>query len=280
MSERLRVSARRDIRARYPVVRDDHLRLLERWGLLRPARRRDPAAAYSFDELRVLRDVAAALESGGSFQSVLRALVAERQGQLALDFQPPTGDATPARVVEFARAASVTPSDVGLHVAGRRHDDEAERFFQEGARLETGGAIQQEAAMAAYRRTLALDPWCVAALVNLANLHYTRDALAEAHALYEMALRTDPACFEALFNLAHVLHDLERFDLAAAGYRAALRVRPQYAEAHFYLAVTLEKLGHSADAKPHWRRYRELAPEGEWVTLAREFAEDPGTFGD
>jgi 2-hydroxy-4-carboxymuconate semialdehyde hemiacetal dehydrogenase len=73
-----------------------------------------------------------------------------------------------------------------------------------------------------------------------------------------------------------VLHDLERFDLAAAGYRAALSVRPQYAEAHFYLAVTLEKLGQSTEAKPHWRRYRELAPDGEWVTLAREFADDPG----
>lgn len=261
----------------YPVVRDDHLRMLERWGVIRTARRRDPDAAYAFGELRIVRDVAAALEAGQSFQSVLRALVAERQGQLALDFQPPTSDATPARVVEFGRdrsrgAAQGVPPDP----ADRRQEDEAERFFREGARLESGDVSQQDGAMAAYRRTLALDPWCVAALVNLANLHYTRDALAEAHALYEMALRADPGCFEALFNLGHVLHDLERFAAASESYRSALRIRSDYADAHFYLAVTLEKLGRSAEAKPHWRRYRELAPAGEWVTLAREFADDDG----
>ena len=39
------------------------------------------------------------------------------------------------------------------------------------------------------------------------------------------------------------------------------------------LAVTLEKIGHSAEAKAHWRSYRDLAPEGEWVELAKEFSE-------
>jgi hypothetical protein len=39
--------------------------------------------------------------------------------------------------------------------------------------------------------------------------------------------------------------------------------------------VTLEKLGRSSEARPHWRQYRELAPEGEFVTLAKEFSESP-----
>ena len=46
-----------------------------------------------------------------------------------------------------------------------------------------------------------------------------------------------------------------------------------YADAHFYLAVTLEKTGRSPEAKPHWKAYQELAPEGEWIELAREFSE-------
>jgi hypothetical protein len=37
--------------------------------------------------------------------------------------------------------------------------------------------------------------------------------------------------------------------------------------------VTLEKLGRSPEARPHWRRYRDLSPDGEWVDLAREFGE-------
>jgi hypothetical protein len=29
----------------------------------------------------------------------------------------------------------------------------------------------------------------------------------------------------------------------------------------------------SRDAQPHWRSYQQLAPNGEWVELAREFSE-------
>jgi hypothetical protein len=50
-------------------------------------------------------------------------------------------------------------------------------------------------------------------------------------------------------------------------------LNPGYADAHFYLAVTLEKTGHSAEAKLHWKAYQELAPKGEWAELAREFLE-------
>ena len=45
------------------------------------------------------------------------------------------------------------------------------------------------------------------------------------------------------------------------------------ADAHFYLAVTLEKMGQSEESKAHWRAYQRLAPNGEWVDLAREFSE-------
>jgi tetratricopeptide (TPR) repeat protein len=56
-------------------------------------------------------------------------------------------------------------------------------------------------------------------------------------------------------------------------YGEALVINPAYPEAHFYLAVTLEKLGRSGEARPHWREYRALAPDGEFVELAREFSE-------
>ena len=52
-----------------------------------------------------------------------------------------------------------------------------------------------------------------------------------------------------------------------------MALNPGNADAHFYLAVTLEKTGHSLEAKPHWKTYQELAPDGEWVELAREFSE-------
>ena len=53
-----------------------------------------------------------------------------------------------------------------------------------------------------------------------------------------------------------------------------MRLNITYADAHFYLAVACEKVGLSQEARPHWKAYQRLAPDGEWVELAREFSED------
>jgi len=37
--------------------------------------------------------------------------------------------------------------------------------------------------------------------------------------------------------------------------------------------VTLEKAGRSQEARSHWKAYQQLAPDGEWVHLAKEFSE-------
>jgi hypothetical protein len=34
-------------------------------------------------------------------------------------------------------------------------------------------------------------------------------------------------------------------------------------------------MGRSAEARQHWRAYQFLAPDGEWVDLAREFGDEP-----
>ena len=124
-----------------------------------------------------------------------------------------------------------------------------------------------------YRTALEFDPYLVAALINLANIHYSRDELAEAQALYERAISLESDFFEAHFNLGNIYHDLNRFGEAQACYREALRLNPYYADGHFYLAVTFEQLGLSQDARPHWKSYQQLAPQGEWVELAKEFSE-------
>jgi polysaccharide export outer membrane protein len=63
----------------------------------------------------------------------------------------------------------------------------------------------------AYRRALEIDPYMVPALINLANLHYSRDDVVEAQALYERAIALEPDVFEAHFNLGNIFHDLARY---------------------------------------------------------------------
>jgi tetratricopeptide (TPR) repeat protein len=266
----------RTIRGLYPALRDDRLRYLERWGLIRPL---GPRAAgrhervYAFADLAVLRQASAELARGLPFRAVVRDLLAERQGQLSFDFQPGTGEPTPAKVIALPRRTATPASAPDRPQPDAHALSLAAAYFAEGAELDSGDEAQRTAAMEAYRRALALDPSMTAALVNLANVHYALDQIVEAEALYEKALVQDPGCFEAHFNLGNVYHDTGRFELAARCYTGALAIDPGYADAHFYLAVTLEKLGRSSDARPHWSAYQRLAPNGEWVELAREFSE-------
>jgi tetratricopeptide (TPR) repeat protein len=270
---RSRYYAARDLRAMYPALRDDHLRYLERWGLIRSV-----VGRYSFSDLHLIKQAVGEVERGASLHAMLRALESDRQGQLALDFQPARAERTPARVVSLPVTAppptSLFPAPHVSDVAAA-NQALAAKCFLEGAELDDGEDRDLTAAAAAYRRAALFDPHLVPAVVNLANIYYERDELVEAEALYEKAIRLDPECFEAYFNLGNIHHDMARYPEALASYRDALAINPTYPEAHFYLAVTLEKLGRSAEARPHWREYRTLAPDGEFVALAKEFSDGP-----
>ena len=261
----------RDLLSMYPGLREDHLRYLEKWGLIRPVMRTHTETYYSFSDLLLIRQVSAELESA-PFRAILRSLQAERSGQLAFDFRI---DAEPARIIKLKRPKS---KEIGKEpgkdtvVPIGTPQTLAEEYFMKASALDADES-RHNAAATWYRKALEIDPYLVPALINLANIHYGKDELAEAQALYERAIGLDPDFFEAHFNLGNIYHDLGRFKEAAACYRRALGLNGQYADAHFYLAITLEKTGHSLEAKPHWRAYQMLSPNGEWVELAREFSE-------
>ena len=263
--------AQRDLIGMYPGLREDHLHYLQKWGLVRPALRTHSETYHTFSGLLVIRQVSAELSRGVPFRAVLRSLQAARSGQLAFDLRL---DAQPARVIRLHRITSLLPPEEhpASPVSGVPSSALAEDYFLQGSALDADEARHEEAALW-YRRALEADPDLVAALINLANIHYGRRELAEAQALCERAIGLEADSFEAHFNLGNIYHDLGRFPEAAACYRRALALNPDYADAHFYLAVTLEKTGQSLEAKPHWRAYQRLAPDGEWVELAREFSE-------
>jgi tetratricopeptide (TPR) repeat protein len=272
----------RQVRSLYPRLTENHLRYLEKWGLLRQSHVPRGAREYSFSDIQTIKQLAAELERGTPLKTILRSLAAEHQGQMQLDFQddvPAASDAPRAKVVALEqhrarRSAAGTAKDASLQFPFADPQSAlAAKYFVEGSRLDDGEEKNADAAASAYRKALIIDPDLVPAIVNLANIHYARDEMIEAQALYERAIGLEPDCFEAHFNLGNILHDLGRFGRALRCYRDAVALNPSYPDAHFYLAVTLEKTGHSTEAKPHWKAYQELAPEGEWVELAKEFTE-------
>jgi tetratricopeptide (TPR) repeat protein len=242
---------------------------MEKWGLIQAVMRAPREAAYPFADVAIVRQADAELAEGAPFRAVLRQLVASRAGQLAFDFRL---DAPTAKVLQLTRVPEPPMAGLFGEPAPALTASQAERLFLEASLLDDGDPARAEAAMAAYQRTLEADPYMVPALVNLANLRYARDEIAEAQALYERAIGIDPELFEAHFNLGNIFHDLGRYPQAHESYRRALRLNPTYADAHFYLAVTLEKSGQSQEARMHWKAYQNLAPHGEWAELAREFS--------
>ncbi|MSO62489.1 MAG: tetratricopeptide repeat protein, partial [Acidobacteria bacterium] len=276
--------AQKDILAMYPALRLDHLRYLEKCGLIKPAFKNNTDTFFGFSDLTILRQLAGELQQGAAFRAALRTLQALRIGQLAFDFRL---DAQPARIIDLkSRVGTGTgTSTPGTHPLGTpgtlstlgtngvRELSPAEQYFLMGSLLDDGAPERVEEAVKAYRRALEDDPDLVAAIINLANIRYSRDELAEAQALYERAIVLDPSYFEAHFNLGNIHHDHARYGDAEASYREALALNNSYADAHFYLAVTLEKMGRSVDARAHWRAYERLAPQGEWVELAKEFSD-------
>jgi tetratricopeptide (TPR) repeat protein len=265
--------AARDVFGMYPALRDDHVRYLQKLGFVSP--RRGGGTQFSFQDVSLLRQIHGELERGVPFRAALRELQASRQGQLSFDFRL---DAEPARIITLAKREPPVPAVRAAGAAGRdgpRPLSRAEQHFLDGSLLDDGTPERQQAAAQAYRRALHEDPDLVAALINLANIRYAWDDLPEAQALYERAIRLDDSFFEAHFNLGNIHHDLGRHADAVDYYRRALSMNGEYAEGHFYLAVTLEKLGRSGEARQHWRAYQYLAPDGEWVDLAKEFGDDP-----
>jgi tetratricopeptide (TPR) repeat protein len=267
---RQRYHAMRDLLARYSSLREDQLRYLVKCGAISPVLRTNADVFFAFADLVAVKQAHDELGRGATFPSVVRSLLASRHGQLAFDFRL---DAVAAKILTLERRK--TPESAPVKASPSRSRDVllAEEYFRLGSALDTGDDSTQDQAAAAYRRALELDPCQVAALINLANIHYSCDELAEAQALYERAIGLESDFFEAHFNLGNIHHDLGHFAQAQVCYQEALRLNPVYADAHFYLAVTLEKMGLSPEARPYWRAYQRLAPQGEWVQLAKEFSE-------
>src|SRR4029078_12793064 len=87
----------RDIRSLYPRVTENHLRYLEKWGLIRPAARTTTERFYAFTDLSTIKQLAGELERDVPLRKVLRSLLAEHQGQMQLDFH--ASASIPAKVV-------------------------------------------------------------------------------------------------------------------------------------------------------------------------------------
>ena len=194
--------------------------------MIRPVLRTNADTFFAFPDVAVIKQANDELEQGVSFRRVVAPLLASREGQLTFDFRL---DAAPAKIITLQQpAVGARPSSWPPSRAAQPARDTAlaEEYFRAASALDDGDERSSKRRRPRYRKALELDPYLVAALINLANIHYSRDELAEAQALYERAIGLESDFFEAHFNLGNIYHDLGRFAEAQACYREALRLNP------------------------------------------------------
>lgn len=215
---------------------------------LRRMRRSLQSIAQSVPDARDAADLLARLELQGSrliLESANGALM-EPHGQLVFDFEDQEG----ATAVEFQRSGTL--------------DD----LFTTAIRNEEAG--QFEAAADAYRRLLEWEGPDADICFNLAN---TLASLGETDAAierYRQSVELDPGFVEAWHNLGNLLAARGTHEQAIAAFRRALSIDPSYADTHYSLADTLDDLGRTAEARPHWEAFLEYESTGEWADYVRK----------
>src|SRR6266699_1382148 len=109
-----------------------------------------------------------------------------------------------------------------------------------------------------YRTTIARNPACWMAQVNLGNILYKVNRIPEAMDLFKQAMRIKPAV--AHYSLGNVLLQKGQTSEAIDQYKQALRIDPGYAEAHNNLGGALFLTGRTSEAIDQYKQALRINP--------------------
>lgn len=136
---------------------------------------------------------------------------------------------------------------------------------------------QDEEAIAAYRKAIAVDVKFSWPLSNLGRVYMKRRDDAQAIEWFRKAVIANPDHFRAQQNLAHVAARLGLADEAAAAYKQALALDPNDAWTHASYGSFLFKQGRQAEGIQEMQTAVRLDPSLRWPReyLDRKFGPDP-----
>ena len=228
----------KDLRSLYPAISDNHLRYLEKWGLLTQSAVPRDRREYSFADLLTVRQVAAEIERGTPLRIVLRTLIADRQGQLEFDFNAlhAAPDTPHPKVIALqARQAARQPTSpamagpIGPGSLQAPADPQAAlaaKYFLEGSSLDDGderkridgrGGLPEGAGARSVSRGGAHQPG-----------QHPLPATSWSRRRRSTSARSasSPISSRRTSISATSIHDLGRFAEALVCYREALRAQP------------------------------------------------------
>lgn len=269
-------------------VTRSQLRSLARTGVVCPSGRRRGRRAYTFTDLIALRTATQLLRQRVRLRDVARTVSALRvalprvtrplselrvvsdgkrvvvqaedgafepsTGQMLLDFNVKTLRSDVVRVLRPAVSEHRRRAAYELYLQAGQLDEDPKTFDQ---------------AEDLYRQALELDPYLAIAYTNLGNIYFRKQDDVAAERMYLRALDIDPRQAEAQYNLGYVLLERGEPSKAIVHLKQAIAADPEFADAYFNLAMAYEHLDDARSARPFWKRYVELDPQGTWAEVAR-----------
>jgi tetratricopeptide (TPR) repeat protein len=109
-----------------------------------------------------------------------------------------------------------------------------------------------------YRTTIARNPACWMAQVNLGNILYQANRIPEAMDLFNQAMRIKPVV--AYYSVGNALLLKRRTSEAIDQYKQALQINPDYAEAHLNLGNAFFLTGRTPEAIEHFEQALRIDP--------------------
>jgi tetratricopeptide (TPR) repeat protein len=176
------------------------------------------------------------------------------------------GRDSPAILIEDAtqanRAVNI-PEFVNIPPGGLARIDTpaVEHYKQLDRAFELAKKGQHEAAVAEWKKALALDGGDSKIHMNLGVSLAATGRLDEAIQSYQAALGIDPDDPEIRLNFGVALAGAGRFDEAIAQYRKSLDLDPNYPEAHNNLGLALARGGDLDQAIAHYRKALDINPQ-------------------
>jgi tetratricopeptide (TPR) repeat protein len=156
----------------------------------------------------------------------------------------------------------------------------AQAAFDEADKIDTDPK-RYEQAEELYRKAIRLNPSLANARTNLGNVRYRRGDRDSALRHWQDALRVDPQQPEAYYNTGVAYLDNSEPRRAIPFFQTALGIVPKdelrlAADIHYNLASAFDELGYLDNARVHWKKHIELAPDSESAKYARTFLANTG----
>lgn len=108
------------------------------------------------------------------------------------------------------------------------------------------------------QRAIAIDPNDPQAWYNLGLAQHDANETEAALASFKQAVKLDPFDVDSYYFQGLCYQELKQYDQAIAILEQGLKVNPLHASSEFVLARTLQRTGHTPEARQHFQRFQHL----------------------